>query len=79
MNSKLKELEDERNDKEDNLEKMKHDLEEKQDQINKFKLVEIELLNKLEKCKGTLKGLNQTIEQNKEELDALVIGMSNHI
>ena len=38
---------------------MKHDLEEKQDQINKFKLVEIELLNKL-KMQGNPQGFESS-------------------
>ncbi|RCK64786.1 Structural maintenance of chromosomes protein 4 [Candida viswanathii] len=66
-------IENAKNDKADELEKLKSELEEKQEKLNTFKLVEIELTNKLEKCAAVIKKYQYVIEENEQELEALIV------
>lgn len=69
----LNRLEHSKVEKDDELEALKAELDEKKDEINKFKLFEIEVENKLEKCRGLIAKSNAIIENNKNGLESIIV------
>ncbi|KAG2734702.1 hypothetical protein G9P44_002708 [Scheffersomyces stipitis] len=73
LNSQIIELESTKNDREGELENIRLELEDDQEKINKFKSVEIELENRMEKYQSLVRRAQRTIEENKESLSSLVV------
>ncbi|KAG7663523.1 SMC4 [[Candida] subhashii] len=73
IESELNKLNNSKTEKDDELETLKNEVDGQQEEINKFKQFEVEVLHKLEKCNGYIKKLNLIIEEKKNELDALVV------
>ncbi|KAK6458748.1 RecF/RecN/SMC [Scheffersomyces xylosifermentans] len=66
-------LEASKNEKEGELENLRIEIDEQQEKINKFKSVQIELENKLEKYQAHVRRAERNVEENKESLAALVV------
>ncbi|KAI5968018.1 SMC4 [Candida margitis] len=73
LEEKIHALDQTKQDKEEQLEVIRVEIEEKQEELSGFKSFEVEILNKLEKVTHSLKKITHSIEQNESSLDALVV------
>jgi structural maintenance of chromosome 4 len=73
LTSEIKEIEGEKEEKEESLENIKLELEERAQQINAFKSTEIEIENKVEKHNSIIRKAQHHVNKDEESLQGLII------